>query len=257
MIPGAVICELLGLPASDRDRIRRLAEVMLAVSGRSPEEVNATRLEVLGYMTELVTDRRAHPGQDLLSTLISARDDDDKLSEFELIVLCGTLFIAGNQSTINQISNLVLTLLKHPAELAWLRDHPDLLPAAVEELLRFFPRPDGGRQIRIATADVEVGGVTVRAGDAVLVSHTAANRDTAAFDDPDRLNLARPDNHHLTFGVGAHFCLGAHLARLELQIAIGALLRHFPGLRLAVPVTELQWSDAGTHWALAGLRVTW
>ena len=168
-----------------------------------------------------------------------------------------TLFIAGNQSTINQISNLVLTLLEHPAELAWLRDHPDLLPAAVEELLRFFPRPDGGRQIRIATADVEVGGVTVRAGDAVLVSHTAANRDTAAFGDPDRLNLARPDNHHLTFGVGAHFCLGAHLARLELQIAIGALLRHFPGLRLAVPVTELPWSDAGTHWALAGLRVTW
>ena len=91
VIPGAVICELLGLPASDRDRIRRLAEVMLAMSGRSPEEVNATRLEVLGCMTELVTDRRAHPGQDLLSTLISARDDDDKLSEFELIVLCGNV----------------------------------------------------------------------------------------------------------------------------------------------------------------------
>jgi len=257
VIPGAVICDLLGLPVADGERIRRTAEVMLAVSGRSPEEVSAIRDEVLGYMMELVADRRAHPGEDLLSTLASARDNDDKLSELELIVLFGTLFIAGNQSTINQISNLVLTLLEHPAELAWLRDHLDLVPVTVEELLRFFPRPDGGRQIRIATADVEVGGVTVRPGDAVLVSHTAGNRDPAAFDEPERLDLSRPDNHHLTFGVGAHFCLGAHLARLELQISIAALLRHFPGLRLAVPAAELPWSDAGTHWALTELMVTW
>ncbi len=257
VIPGAVICDLLGLPVADGERIRRLAEGMLAVSGRTPDEVADIRDEVLGYMIQLIADRRAHPGQDLLSAIIAARDEDDKLSELELIVLCGTLFIAGNQSTINTMSNLVLTLLEHPAELAWLRDHPDLLPVAVEELLRFFPRPDGGRQIRIATTDVEVGGVTVREGDAVLVSHTAANRDPAAFDEPDRLDLGRPDNHHLAFGAGAHFCLGAHLARLELQTAIGALLRHFPGLRLAIPAEQLPWSDAGTHWALTELMVTW
>lgn len=257
VIPGAVICELLGLPAADGDRIRRAAEAIVAVSGRSSQEVGATVADVLAYMADLIADRRMHPGPDLLSTLIAARDDDDKLSELELIVLCGTLFIAGNQSTINQISNLVLTLLEHPAELARLRDHPDLLPAAVEELLRFFPRPDGGRQIRIATANVEVGGVTVREGDAVLLSHTAANRDPAAFDEPDRLDLGRPDNHHLTFGVGVHFCLGAALARLQLQIAIGALLHRFPRLHLAVPAAELPWNDTGTHWALAELMVAW
>lgn len=192
----------------------------------------------------------------MLSTLISARDDDDRLSELELIVLCGTLFIAGNQSTISQISNLVLTLLQHPAQLARLRDQPDLLPAAVEELLRYFPRPDVS-QIRIATADVELGGVVVRAGDAVLLSHSAANRDPTAFDEPDRLDLGRPDNRHLAFGAGAHFCLGAQLARLELQVAIGSLLRRFPGLSLAVPAAELQWQGTGTHWALTELMVSW
>ena len=257
VIPGAVICELLGLQAADGERFRRAAEGMLTVSGRSPEEVSAIRDEMLGRMIELIADRRANPGQDLLSTLISALDDDDKLSELELIVLCGTLFIAGNQTTANQISNLVLTLLEHPAELARLRDHPELLPVAVEELLRFFPKRDGGLQIRIATADVEIGGITVRAGDAVLISHTAANRDPAAFDEPDRLDISRPDNHHLTFGVGAHFCLGAQLARLELQIAIGALLHRFPGLRLAVPAAELPWTDILTTWALTELMVAW
>jgi nocardicin N-oxygenase len=257
VIPGAVICELLGLPAAGAERFRRAAEGMLTVSGRSSEEVSAIRDEMIGYMIELIADRRAQPGQDLLSTLISARDDDDKLSELELIVLCGTLFIAGNQTTTNQISNLVLTLLEHPAELAQLRDHPELLPVAVEELLRFFPKRDGGLQIRIATDDVEIGGVTVRAGEAVLISHTAANRDPAAFDEPDRLDLGRPDNHHVTFGVGAHFCLGAQLARLELQIAIGALLRQFPGLLLAVPAAELPWKDTLTTWALAELMIAW
>jgi len=257
VIPGAVICELLGLPAAAGERFRRVAEAMLTVSGRSSEEVSAIRDEMLGYMIKLIADRRAQPGPDLLSALISARDNDDKLSELELIVLCGSLFIAGNQTTANQISNLVLTLLEHPAELAWLRDHPELLPVAVEELLRFFPKRDGGLQIRIATDDVEIGGVTVRAGDAVLISHTAANRDPATFDEPDRLDLGRPDNHHVTFGVGAHFCLGAQLARLELQIAIGALLRQFPGLRLAVPAAELAWNDTLTTWALAELMIAW
>jgi len=257
-VPITVISELLGVPGTEQARIGRCSDVVISVSGHTAEQVQAARDEMLGYLGELLAAKRVHPGDDLLSALIVARDGEDLLSELELLLLAGFLLVSGHETSRNQIGSMILILLEHPAELARLRARPDLLPAAVEELLRYAQgAAGGGFSVRIATADVEVGGVTVRAGEAVVPARPAANRDPAVFTDPDRLDIARMPNPHLTFGAGIHFCLGAQLARLELQIVLDAVLRRFPDLRLAVPTTELQWRQGLTQRGLAALPVRW
>jgi cytochrome P450 len=257
-VPITVICDLLGVPRTEQARIGRCSDVVISVSGHTAEEVRAAREELLGYLAGLVAAKRAHPGEDLLSALIAARDDDDRLSELELLLLAGFLLVSGHETSRNQIGNMIVILLEHPGELARLRAQPDLLPAAVEELLRYAQgAAGGGFSVRIATGDVELGGVRVRAGEAVVPARQAANRDAAVFADPDRLDVGRVANPHLTFGVGVHFCLGAQLARLELQIVLGAVLRRFPDLRLAVPATELRWRQGLTQRGLAELPVVW
>ncbi|MER6144001.1 cytochrome P450 [Streptomyces sparsogenes] len=239
-IPVGVICRLLGVPEEDRPKFRTWSDAALSTSSLSAEEFDRNRDELRAYMAGLIEDHRATPRDDLMTSLIEARDAGDRLSELELVDLCVGILVAGHETTATQIPNFVLTLLEHPAELKRLREEPALLNGAVEELLRFVPLGSGASQPRYATEDIEVGGTLVRAGEPVLVAVGSANRDALRFDRPGTLDVARPATQHLGFGHGVHHCLGAPLARLELQEALGALITRFPGLYLA---GDVEWKD--------------
>ncbi|MGY4975467.1 MULTISPECIES: cytochrome P450 [unclassified Streptomyces] len=232
-IPVAVICRMLGVPAEDRPRFRVWSDAALSTSSLTAAEFDANMEELRAYMRQLIEEHRRAPRDDLMTALIDARDVGDRLSELELVDLCVGILVAGHETTATQIPNFVLALLDHPGQLALLRKQPELIGGAVEELLRFVPLGSGASQPRYATEDVEVGGTLVRAGTPVLVAVGAANRDALRFGTPGTLDISRTGNQHLGFGHGVHHCLGAPLARLELQEAIGALITRFPELRLA------------------------
>ncbi|MFF3544050.1 cytochrome P450 [Streptomyces platensis] len=232
-IPVAVICRMLGVPAEDRPRFRVWSDAALSTSSLTAAEFDANMEELRAYMRQLIEEHRRAPRDDLMTALIDARDVNDRLSEVELVDLCVGILVAGHETTATQIPNFVLALLDHPGQLALLRERPELIGGAVEELLRFVPLGSGASQPRYATEDVEVGGTLVRAGTPVLVAVGAANRDALRFDAPGKLDISRTGIQHLGFGHGVHHCLGAPLARLELQEAIGALITRFPDLRLA------------------------
>ncbi|MEV4678213.1 cytochrome P450 [Actinomadura sp. NPDC049382] len=246
-LPVQVICELLGVPASDRARFREWTAVLTVPALTS--EARAHRRDVArafnGYLTEVIAERRARPEDDLVSALITARDGDAALTEPELLAGIALLLIAGHETTVNLIGNGVLALLREPDQMALLRAEPELLPAAVEELLRYDGPVERASQ-RIALEDMEIAGTFVPKGAWVHVSLGAADRDPAVFDDPDRLDVTRAPKRHVAFGHGLHFCLGAPLARLEGQIAIGGLLDRFPGLALAVPPADLRHHRTGS-----------
>ncbi|MEV8156271.1 cytochrome P450 [Streptomyces fradiae] len=232
-IPVAVICRMLGVPEEDRPRFRVWSDAVLSTSSLTAEEFHRNREELRAYMADLVRDHRESPRPDLMTALIDARDTGDRLSELELVDLCVGLLVAGHETTASQIPNFVYALLDHPDQLALLRERPELIGGAVEELLRFVPLGSGAAFPRYATEDIEVGGTLVRAGEPVLVAVGAANRDALKFTEPGRLDITRTQVQHLGFGHGVHHCLGAPLARLELQEALLALLTRFPALRLA------------------------
>ncbi|MFJ9411643.1 cytochrome P450 [Streptomyces sp. NPDC101393] len=236
-IPVAVICRMLGVPVEDRPRFRIWSDAALSTSSLTAEEFDTNVEELRSYMGLLIEEHRRRPQDDLMTALIDARDAGDRLSELELVDLCVGILVAGHETTATQIPNFVHTLLDHPDELARLRENPELINGAVEELLRFVPLGSGAGQPRYATEDIEVGGTLVRAGSPVLVAVGAANRDALRFSSPGKLDISRAGNQHLGFGHGVHHCLGAPLARLELQEALGALLARFPGLHLAGDVT--------------------
>ncbi|BCK59324.1 cytochrome P450 [Nocardia wallacei] len=256
-LPVTVICEMLGVPPRDQHRFRDFSDMMLSTTAYTREQITAGRIGFEEYLAELIGQRRAHPTDDLLGALVAARDNDDRLSEKELVNLGITLLIAGHETTANQIANFVYLLLTERRYWELLQVRPDLLPGAVEELLRFVQLGAGGSSPRIATEDVRLGGVTVRAGEAVFVNTPTANRDETVFDHADELDLTRAHNPHVAFGYGPHHCLGAQLARLELQLAIGALLQHFPTLRLAVPSDEVAWKSGLLVRGPRSLPVTW
>ncbi|GAB2791794.1 cytochrome P450 [Amycolatopsis magusensis] len=239
-IPVAVICELLGVPAEDRPRFRVWSDRLLSTAGLTLEEFDRNQEEIRQYMAGLLAQHRAEPADDLMTALIEARDVRDRLSELELVDLCVGILVAGHETTASQIPNFVYVLCENPGELAKLRENPDLLDNAVEELLRFVPLGAGAAFPRYATEDVEVGGMLVRAGEPVLVAVGAANRDRLRFGSPDELKVDREVGQHLGFGHGVHHCLGAQLARLELQEALGALLTRFPGLH---PMGDIAWKS--------------
>ncbi|MFH9864728.1 cytochrome P450 [Streptomyces lydicus] len=239
-IPVAVICRLLGVPPEDRPRFRVWSDAALSTSSLTSEEFDANQEELRAYMRQLIQEHRHAPQDDLMTALIDARDVGDRLSELELVDLCVGILVAGHETTATQIPNFVLALLDHPEQLALLRERPDLIGNAVEELLRFVPLGSGASQPRYATEDIDVGGTLVRAGTPVLVAVGAANRDALRFDTPGTLDIARSGNQHLGFGHGVHHCLGAPLARLELQEALGALLTRFPKLHVA---GDVQWKS--------------
>jgi cytochrome P450 len=232
-LPVAVICELLGVPASDWSRFRGWAEASLSTSALTVEEFEHNHHALREFIHKLIAAHRAEPADDLMTALIEARDTRDRLSEIELVDLCVEIFLAGYQTAANQIPNFVYALLTHPEKWARLREDPALVPAAVEELLRFVPLFAGAGFPHYATEDVEVGGMLVRAGEPVLVAIGAANRDELQFESAEELVFDRENTQHLGFGHGVHHCPGAALARVELQEALSALLSKLPGIRLA------------------------
>ncbi|MEU4822036.1 cytochrome P450 [Actinomadura sp. NPDC023710] len=255
-LPLTDICELLGVPREDRDSFRGWAEAIMALRGHSPQEIDRARAAIQRYFVELVAARRAEPADDLVSELLTVRDREEPITEPELVRLAITLLIAGHGPTMNQLARSVYALLTRPELYAALHRDPDLVATAVEELLRTVPSVPVGTP-RLALRDVEVGGVPIPAGSTVAVSALAANHDPALFTDPEVTDLGRTDNKHLTFGHGPHFCIGAQLARTEMRTALAALVRRFPGLRLAVPPEAVQWrTDSLFHGPLE-LPVTW
>jgi cytochrome P450 len=236
-LPITVIAELLGVPVDDREAFRSWSSVLVNGSVH-PEEVYLRAAEdMVGYVRGLIADKRRALAGDLLSALIEVHDGGDRLSEDELSSMVFLLLVAGHETTVNLISGAAHSLLSHQEQLRLVRAEPDRLAAVIEEQLRY----DGPLQVAIpsvTTAPITVGGVTIPAGEVVLPALLAANRDQARFAEPDRFDITRPSAPHLAFGHGLHHCLGAPLARLEGVIAIGSLLRRFPGLRLADPDTE-------------------
>jgi cytochrome P450 len=254
-LPIAVLCELLGIPVADRAWI---AVTVAAYDQRA--EHQRLEQELAAYFTQLIAARRAEPGDDLVSALVVARDSAgadgaaDGLTANELISTVFLLVMAGFDTTVNLIGSGTLALLTHPEAKTRLRQDPSLLPAAVEELLR-FTNPVNHANDRFTTEDVPVGDVVIPAGEWVFPATSSANRDPAQFPDPDRLDLDRDTSGHFAFGHGIHYCLGAPLARMEAEVALGALLARFPAISLARPPRELRWRPVSVMNGLESLPV--
>ena len=251
-LPFTVICELLGVAEADRAALGSALITLLAPTAtpEAYERAKDASETVVAMLGALVAANRATPGDDLVTALISARDGDERLTEQELLSTIFQLIVAGHDTTASLLGNGTVALLRHPVQLAALRNDPNRIPAAVEEMLRYDP-PVPHSTFRYATEPVEIAGVVIPEGAQVIISLAAANRDPARWSKPDDLDIGR-DHRHLAFGHGIHFCLGAPLARMEAQIGFTSLLRRFPQLRLAVPVDELHW-DHGDGLVLRGL----
>ncbi|MEV4432688.1 cytochrome P450 [Streptomyces sp. NPDC049585] len=237
-LPVTVICRLLGVPREDEPLLREWSDALVTSADVKPGE-DATertragdqaRIEMGRYLLDLAEQRRDHPTGDMLSAFVNEPDPALRLTREELAETAILLFIAGHETTVNLITNGVLTLLRHPEQLDRLRRDPDLLPRAVEELLRYEP-PVHMRE-RVPLADIDVAGTTIPAGASVVLVLASGNRDPMRFPEPDRFDPTRPDNQHLGFGSGIHLCYGAPLARIEAQAALGALIPHLGTARL-------------------------
>jgi cytochrome P450 len=256
-LPLYVICDLLGVPAQDIDRFREWSDSFISTTSLTAEERDARMREFGDYLTELIaTRRRSTDRRGLLGALIDARDTDDRLSEDELVTLVKTLIIAGRESVATTIGRGAFALLRRPERYAALCREPELLEPAVEEILR-YEFVGSNSLIRTAREDVRLPSGTIPRGTGVITALASANRDGERFTAPDEFDLRRTDNPHLAFGIGPHFCLGAGLARLELQVAFGALTRTVPDLRLAVPPEEITYVTGLQMRRLERLPVTW
>lgn len=254
-LPIYVISKLFGIAEADQERVRAWSDALVGDWDADPEKPKAA----LAAFGELIADRRKHPGDDLMSALIAAWDRQQDLSERELVSVTAGIFVGGHETTTNQLNLFLLVLARHPDQLAALDgDDPAAVARAVDELSRFIQLGDNGILLpRVTTEEVDLGGRRLPAGSAVLPAVVSANRDASVFADPDRLDLTRANNPHLGFGAGPHHCLGAALARMELREALGALLRRLPGLRLAVPESELRFKPGLVVRTLESLPVAW
>jgi cytochrome P450 len=254
-LPLTVILELLGIPSQDRDRFHHWSKAAL----RPPTPVNMLRAipalwAFMRYLRRLLHQLRTTPQEGLLSALVQVEEAGDRLSEDELMAMAVLLLIAGHETTVNLISSGSLALLQHSDQLKQLRADPLLIKSSVEELLR-YTNPLETATPRYALEDVTIAGVTIPRGALVLAVIASANRDSSQFDHPDRLDITRENNRHLAFGQGAHFCLGAPLARLEGRIAINTLVRRLPDLQVAVPMECLRWRTSPILRGLEALPV--
>ncbi|MCX5384096.1 cytochrome P450 [Streptomyces sp. NBC_00083] len=253
-VPSMVICHMLGVPYADheffQDASKRLVQAVDA------DSAVAARDDFERYLDGLITKLESEPGTGLLGKLVTHQLADGEIDRAELISTALLLLVAGHETTASMTSLSVITLLEHPDQHAALRADPSLVPGAVEELLRVLAIADiaGGR---IATADIEIDGQLIRAGEGVIVTNSIANRDSSVFEDPDRLDLHRSARHHLSFGYGVHQCLGQNLARLELEVILTVLFDRIPTLRLAVPVEQLTLRPGTTIQGVNELPVTW
>jgi cytochrome P450 len=258
-LPITVIAELLGVPSADRDQFREWSNAFVSPALTADEQARMleSMAQFVSYLLELFESRRGKPGDDLVSALVSVEDGGDTLSEKELTSMVSLLIVAGHETTVSLIGNAMVALLAHPEQRALLERDPSLLPRAVEELIR-YDGPVERTLNRWAAEDVELGGQTIRRGESVIVILGAADRDAERFETPDELDFhAERDARHLGFGRGSHFCLGAPLARLEAEIALGTLLRRLPGVRLAVSLDELRWRPVPLFRSLVALPLAW
>lgn len=252
-IPSLVICELLGVPYDDREDFQRRSVRQLDFSVPVPERIELQR-QGRAYMTTLVARARRQPGEDILGMLI--REHGDQLTDDELIGVASLLLLAGHETTSNMLGLGVLALLRHPEQLAVVRDDADAVGPAIEELLRWLSIVQTAIP-RITTTDVEISGVTIPAGTLVFASLPSGNRDPSFVDAPEALDIRRGAPGHLAFGHGVHHCLGAPLARMEMRIAFPALLRRFPKLALAEDFSEVQFRTWNFIYGLKSLEVSW
>jgi cytochrome P450 len=256
LLPVRIICRLLGVPEEDSGRFRQWSNAFLSAAKMTAEQRAQLIGEFIAYSTALIARRRAEPGNDLIDELIAARDGSDRLSEMELVNLSTGLIAAGNETTSNALGRSVLALLSDGRQL-WeqLVGKPDLIPAAVDELLRITTLGNG--LLRQATEDVELPSGTVKAGEAVVIAGISPQRDESVYPDPNEIVFDRDAPQVLTFGGGAHYCLGAHLAKAELRIGLGLLMARFPELRLAVDPAELRYTEGDVISSLISLPVAW
>jgi cytochrome P450 len=261
-LPVMVIAELLGIPPEERARFKAWSDVV--ISGSLEERQQARRRDVhgaaavardemLAYFEEAIAQRRRQPRDDLISNLIAARINGQALSQQELLGFCILLLVAGNITTTNLITNAVICFDEHPEVIEWLRAEPKLLTGAVEEVLRY--RSPVHFLFRIAKTNVRLGDQEIQAGQAIMPWVASANRDEAEFPEPDRFDIERTPNRHLSFGHDIHFCLGAHLSRLETRIALSAMLERLPGMR-RVPNTPLEMIDSAFIYGVKRLPIT-
>ncbi|MFL6046493.1 MAG: cytochrome P450 [Propionibacteriaceae bacterium] len=252
-LPSLVICELLGVPFKDQAEFQRRSDTMLDVSVTPEQQAQNTR-EMNSYMQSLVNQHRQDPGEDILGMLI--RDHADELTNEELVGIGNILLVAGHETTANTIGLGTLLLLQHPDQLALVRDDPEMITGAVEEMLRYLSIVHTGTP-RIIVQDMIIGGQLLRAGDVAMVSLPSANRDSDFMTDPDIFDVTRQPQAHLTFGHGIHQCLGQQLARLEMSVALPALLQRFPTLSLAASAADLTFRGDGPVNGVQQLPVRW
>jgi cytochrome P450 len=253
-LPVTVISELLGVAEPDRDNLRQWSNTSFAEDDTTTRD-QATH-NLARYMTSLIAAKRAEPADDLLSRLIAVRDTTDKLSDPELLSLAILLLIAGHETTTTLIANATCALLLNPAQHQALRDDPSLIPAAIDEFLR-YDSPAAIATIRFTAEPVTIADVTIPADQIILISPAAANRDPARYPHPAELDISRDTTGHLGLGHGIHYCLGAQLARTETEIALRALLDRFPALRLDTDPASLQWRHTRLIRGLQTLPVRW
>ncbi|WP_324198866.1 cytochrome P450 family protein [Nocardia amamiensis] len=261
-LPIIVICELLGVSAQDRDSFRVWSQALTAppLTPDGLQAMRQARQDIGGYLTDLIARRRSQTEStlgiddqpDLVSALVAA-DEHDRLSEQELLGTLQLLLVAGHETTVNLIGNGMLALLRHPDQLALLRAQPELLPGAVDELLR-YDGPVERATPRYATENIDVGETTIPAGSVVSIALASADRDPDHTPAANELDITRTGHGNVAFGHGIHYCLGAPLARIEGQIAIGTLLHRFPDLALARPLEDLQWKYGGPADIFRGLE---
>ncbi|MFD8737386.1 cytochrome P450 [Streptomyces sp. NPDC059618] len=252
-VPSMVICALLGVPYGDHDFFEAQSRRLLR--GPDAADINDARDQLDAYFGSLIDRKQKEPGDGLLDELIRDQLREGKVDREELVSLATILLVAGHETTANMISLGTFTLLRHPDQLAELRAEPALMPAAVEELLRFLSIADG--LLRVALQDIDIAGVRIREGEGVVFSTSVINRDELAFPEPDTVDWHRSARHHVAFGFGIHQCLGQNLARAEMEIALRSLFDRFPGLRLAVPADTVPFKPGDTIQGMLELPVTW
>src|SRR5215472_11335719 len=258
VLPVTVIAEMLGVPPELNAQFKHWSDTLISgdnnIPGTPPSPLIVKTVDELGdYFTAEIERRRKNPGSDLVSALVAAHDEGDVMSSADLLSFVLLLLIAGNETTTNLIGNGTLALGRHPDQMARLRQKPELMPRAIDEMLRY----DGPVQstFRTAICDTNVGGTDIKTGTGVFVMVAAANRDPAHFPDPDRFDITRDPNDHVAFGEGIHFCLGSGLAKVEGSIAIATMLARFPGLRLANPEAPLKYKGSYFLRGLAQLEM--
>jgi cytochrome P450 len=253
-LPLSTICDLFGMPEKDRENFRKWSGTLTG-AGQDPEEVADASKKMTEYANALIDARRADPGDDMVSELLRVGADGDRLTQGEIVGMVFIVVTAGHVTTVHSIGNGVFNLLTHPEELAKLRADPSLIPAAVDELMRFDPAASVGT-FRFTKAEIQVGDVLIPANQILALSWGSANRDEMRFQDPDRLDVTRCPQGTLSFGHGVHYCIGIPMAKMQIEIALDRLLARYPDIRLAVPAEEVKWTSSALLHGLAALPVS-